>query len=186
GRCGREILIAGTSGAGKTTLTAWLAARGFAYLSDELVFVTNGTTRIEALRRPLNVKRPLPAAMEALLASGNSETIALTPDGFLASPRLFPDASHGAEIDAIVFPSYRPGATLDMLPVSAARTAMLLLGSLVNAQRLPDYGLEECSRLARTVPARALTWGDVDQIGDRIERWSRAEGLASSRDCSPR
>ena len=185
-RCGRALLIPGASGAGKTTLTAWLAARGFDYLSDELIFLANGATRVEALRRPLNVKRPIPAAMEALLASGDSRTIALTPDGFLASPRLFPGASHAAEIDAIVFPAYRPGAALDMVPVSAARTAMLLLGSLVNARRLPECGVEEASRVARRVPACALTWGDLDQISDRVERWSRREGRASGRDCAPR
>ena len=89
-------------------------------------------------------------------------------------------------MQAIVFPAYRPGAALDMVPVSAARTAMLLLGSLVNARRLPECGVEESSRVARTVPACALTWGDLDQISDRVERWSRREGRASGRDCAPR
>jgi hypothetical protein len=43
-------------------------------------------------------------------------------------------------------------------------------------------GLREASRLARSLPACTLTWGDVDQIGDRIERWTQSEAFASARD----
>jgi hypothetical protein len=85
-------------------------------------------------------------------------------------------------MQAIVFPAYRRGAAVTMMPVSVARTAMLLLASLVNARRSPHSGLREASLLARSLPACTLTWGGVDQIGDRIERWTQSEAFASARD----
>jgi len=87
---------------------------------------------------------------------------------------------------AIVFPAYPPAAAVTMMPVSVARTAMLLLASLVNARRSPHSGLREASRLVRTIPACTLTWGDVDQIGDRIERWTQDWAFAAARDRASR
>ncbi|MFN8459219.1 MAG: hypothetical protein U0401_31980 [Anaerolineae bacterium] len=54
----RGLLLPGTSGAGKTALTAWLLSQGFGYLTDELVFVPWGQNSVRALTRPLNLKRP--------------------------------------------------------------------------------------------------------------------------------
>ena len=38
----RGILLPAFTGAGKSTLTAWLLGQGFSYLTDELAFVPAG------------------------------------------------------------------------------------------------------------------------------------------------
>jgi energy-coupling factor transporter ATP-binding protein EcfA2 len=58
----RRVLIAGASGAGKTTLTATLASLGFAYGTDEVVSVDEPGD-VEPLRKPLGCK---PGALHAV------------------------------------------------------------------------------------------------------------------------
>jgi len=49
---GRGLLLPGKISAGKTTLTAWLLSRGLDYLTDELVFIPQGTVAVRGLARP--------------------------------------------------------------------------------------------------------------------------------------
>ena len=64
---GKGILLPGKMEAGKTTLVAWLMSRGLGYLTDEMVFVAQGTSTIQALARPLNLKKPSRPALEGRL-----------------------------------------------------------------------------------------------------------------------
>ena len=54
-RNGTTLLIPGVSGAGKSTLTSWFISRGWDYLSDELVYLTEDAP-VEYLTRPLSIK----------------------------------------------------------------------------------------------------------------------------------
>ena len=55
-RGSRCILLPGTSGAGKSSLTAWLLKQGFEYLTDELVYVPFGSLSVQPFTRPLALK----------------------------------------------------------------------------------------------------------------------------------
>lgn len=55
-RAGRGIMLAGPTGAGKSTLTAYLLDGGYGCLSDELVFIRQGVLEFEALSRPTSLK----------------------------------------------------------------------------------------------------------------------------------
>jgi hypothetical protein len=63
----RCILLPGKTGAGKSTLTAWLVARGYQYLTDELVYIPAGTTTVVPFPRPLNIRA---GGLDALGAAG--------------------------------------------------------------------------------------------------------------------
>lgn len=54
---GATLLLVGTSGAGKTTLTAALLAVGARYLSDEFAVLDPATRSVAAYAKPLTVKR---------------------------------------------------------------------------------------------------------------------------------
>lgn len=53
----RGLILVGDSGAGKTTLTFELAARGFEYLTDDLVVLGDGG-RLSPFPKPLGIKEP--------------------------------------------------------------------------------------------------------------------------------
>jgi len=170
----RAVLLPAPTGAGKTTLAAWLVHRGFRYLTDEMVFVPCGSTRVEALARPLVVKPAGRAPLATLLDFDACLAATRCPDGFLVRPALLRHSAHGgalpgpAEGRLLVFPTYCAGAAGDLRPISAARAAMLLIAALVNARSLPGHGFAEVARLARALPAYALTYGAIDGIDERL------------------
>ena len=170
-RRGSAVVLPGVAGAGKTTLTAWLVTRRFDYLTDELVFLREETMRVEAFRRPLHVKRRARAVLAPWVDFDAPDSVMRTPDGFLVSPTLLNPAAApaAAEASLLLFPRYEEGAGLDLRPISPARAGLLLLAALVNARALPRHGFGQTSQLARDLPAYVLTYGAVDQIGDRIE-----------------
>jgi hypothetical protein len=53
---GRAVLFPAETGAGKTTLTAALAAHGYGYFSDEIAIIDPETVRVSPLPLPMSVK----------------------------------------------------------------------------------------------------------------------------------
>jgi len=182
---GQGLLLPGGIGAGKTTLAAWLTARGLDYLTDELVFVPWGAETLQAFTRPLNLKRPARPALrdqfdvEAhaahVLSSPRADLIppaSLKPDNVLSEPPW----------RVVLFPRYQPGADFHLRPLSKAQAGMALMACLVNARNLPGHGFAEVARLARLAPAYALRYAHLDQIAGWIDDLMRSlENSAQSR-----
>jgi len=173
-RQGRGLLLPGTMGAGKTTLTAWLLGLGFNYLSDEMVFIAKNSDTMTALPRPLNLKHPTrPVLKKQLDYTGqHADEIysAFTTD--LVPPRLFnPDTRFSAPpLRLIIFPRFQADGEFSLQRLSKAQTGLELMQSLINARNLSGHGFAEISRLARQTPAWKMSYGNFSQIGDTIER----------------
>ena len=179
-RSGRSLILPGTIGAGKSTLTAWLAARGWAYLTDEMVYISSESGYFSAFTRPLNLKTPSRQPLTGLFDFDRPfEHMLLTPQGMLLSPALLnaalPDshcerAQFSKQSHALfVFPRYVPGGELELCSLSAAQTGLALMECLVNARNLPDHGFAQAARLARQSPGYTLRYGHFEQIGGQIE-----------------
>ncbi len=169
---GRGVLVPGAIGACKTTLTAWLVTRGLDYLTDEMVWVPDGTNSIHGFTRPLNVKKPSRLPLQEIfdfekhaaqiLSSAWIDLIppaVLKPDNTLSAPR----------INLIVFPSYQPACTPQIQPLSKAQAGFALLQTLVNARNLPEHGFPEAARLAQLAPAYQARYSDLQQIQESME-----------------
>lgn len=153
--CG--LLLPGPTGCGKSTLAAWLNHQGLAYLSDELVFVAFGSTMLQGFTRPLHLKPParsvLPAGLETPRFS--------TPYGHLVAPA---GVLNSAPLTHLIFPTYQPGGSFSLRPLSPARAGLGLMQGLLNARNLPGHGFAEVSRLVRQVPAYHLGYGHFEQL----------------------
>lgn len=171
-RQGKGLLLPGTMGAGKTTLTAWLLSRGFDYLTDELVFVPQGAETIQPFPRPLNFKRPARSLFEhqldfdgqdnQILSAGSTDLIPPTlfsPNTALSEPRL----------RLIIFPHYQVDGRFELLQLSRAQAGLELMQCLINARNLPDHGFSEVTRLARAVPAYNMTYANFAQVESHID-----------------
>jgi len=169
---GRGLLLPGRIASGKTTLSAWLATRGFDFLSDELIFVPTGSTTLHALTRPLNVKSPSRSVLRPYFDFDRQAAQLLsTPRGDLIPVELLRPQNElsAPALHTIILPHYAPAAHFKLEPLSPARAAFTLIETVVNARNLPDQGMPELARLARAVPAQQLIYSDFAQIADRLE-----------------
>ncbi|GAB4436998.1 MAG: hypothetical protein Kow0031_18810 [Anaerolineae bacterium] len=171
-RQGRGLILPGTMGAGKTTLTAWLLTRGFNYLSDEMVFVGQGEERLQPLPRPLNLKRPSRAVLAPWLDfEARAGQIISTDFIDLLPPALLNPATRLSRppLRLIIFPRYQSGAEFRLEALSKAQAGAALMQCLINARNLPGHGFDEIGRLARLAPAYRLTYAHFEQLGDSLE-----------------
>jgi hypothetical protein len=171
-RRGKGLILPGTIGAGKSTLAAWLLARGFDYLTDELVFVAPGSGRFQAFARPLNLKPPARVILQRKFDfEGQSGQVFSGSQFDLVPPTFINPRSQVSEPDLglILFPRYLPESAFDLRRLSRAQAGLELMQCLVNARNLPDYGFSEITRLARTAAAYQMCYAGFDQIGEMVE-----------------
>jgi len=174
-RDGATVLVPGKSGAGKTTLAAWLLHRGFAYLTDELVLLEPGTNRVRGFTRPLNLKKGSFAVLEQHTDVRFTDYMDMESNlGTLVPPQAFGDGGvlEQADVTALLLPRYRADADFEMVPVPRARAAVALMECLVNAGNLEQHGLPEITRFARSVPAWELHYSSFDELDRAIEQLS--------------
>ncbi|MDM8518439.1 hypothetical protein QUF64_00215 [Anaerolineales bacterium HSG6] len=172
---GRGVLLPGASGAGKTTLTAWLVARGFQYLSDEFIFLTPNSHVMHSFTRPLNLKLPSRPVLESVLDyETHADQILTDSHADLVPPALLgcPKPGGTPPLKLILFPIYDAQAEqLSWQEQSKAQTGLRLMQTIINARNLPQHGFSQATWLAKTVPAIKLCYNSFDQLGDQIEQY---------------
>lgn len=169
-RDGKALVLAGKTGAGKTTLATWLVCRGFDYLTDELVHVDMQATCVSGFARPLHLKEPAHALFAGVIDMDGGDAIMASPLGTHVSPnRLGVRVARRARPCALVLPAYRAGAPLDLRPLAKAQAATRLMGCLVNARERPQHAFGEVAGLVQAVPAFAMTYSDLEEAGAQLE-----------------
>ena len=164
---GSAVLLAGASGAGKSSLTAWLSEHRFAYQSDEAVVLLPDVPKIAALPRPIVLKNADADWLNGLnLGDGALHRIG---NELLAWPSTTQIASEPSACRLCLFPRYEPGAALRLKPMSPADCALALTGLNVNARNLADHGFATVISFARIVAGFALSYSDFSQLTGIIE-----------------
>jgi hypothetical protein len=169
---GQGLLLPGGIGGGKSTLAAWLVTKGWDYLTDELVFVPEGTEAMQTFTRPLNLKNPARAVLQDQFDfKTNAPHILSGPHSFLVPPTLLKPTNRLSQppLSLIIFPHYLPGSDFSLRPLSKAQAGLELMQCLVNARNLPEHGFPEVTRLARQVPAYKMSYAHFDQLGECVE-----------------
>lgn len=170
---GRGVMLPGTMGAGKTTLTAWLLQKGCAYVTDELVFIPDGGREMLGFRRPLNVKAPSLPIIDAFcpLTEGNTSPLYTSEGCLLPSTTLSTAVVPTAvSLSTVLFPHYDKESTGVVTPLSSAQTGLYLMRSLINARNLAHDGFKTAVSLASTVKAYALHYAHFEQIEPQLDK----------------
>jgi len=178
---GRGLLLPGPTGRGKSTLAAWLLGRGFRYLTDELVYVGEGANCLQALSRPLNLKRTArPALASQIDWEGSQAVIWSSALADIVPVRLLSPLPPAGEcpLNVMIFPNFETESACEFERLSPAQAGLNLMKGLINARNLAGHGFAEVARLARRVPAYRLKYGAFDQLGSRIEDAVRDVGAA--------
>jgi len=160
------VLFPGTTGSGKTTLSAWLATQGYTYLTDELVFVPAGSNEVVPFVRPLNVRKRAVSVLGLTDEPHHSARLLSGPDITL----YWPDVEHRVpevpvSISRIVFPKYDATATFEATRLSKAEAGLGLMSCLINARNLEGHGFSEVARLVKTAPCFEVRYPDFSRLG---------------------
>lgn len=165
-RNGACILLPGTSGSGKSSLTAWLVAHGYRYLSDELVFLSDDAA-VAPLTRPISLKVEaahfpwLPPEDDLEQAHGISSAHgSMIPHRLLNPDYRVEDQS----VTHFVFPQYQPGVKTELLEISPARSSLYLMQSHANARSLGGLGVAPLSKVVRACRSYTLSYGSFDEL----------------------
>jgi hypothetical protein len=174
-RDGMALLLPGVSGAGKTTLTYALAARGWLTLTDDLLALDSapddpdGKMLAQPCQRCGHVS---PTTLELLAEVG----VALEgPVAGLARyhrPQVWAEA---APVRYVIAPQYQTDAACALTPLTQAETAALLMKSSF-LQRNVDYHQQwqAAVRTAAQTQGWQLTYGRLSEAFSMIDQLTAA------------
>lgn len=168
----RIILLPGTSGSGKSNLSAWLTAQGHSYLTDELVFFpTEEPHHLVPFSRPVCIKSGAVEVIRKLIPPHNPFPPLEDALGIVVAHRTLNPLYTTISVPPglILFPTYQRNASLHIEKVSGARAASLLMACDVNARNLSDHGFQQIVHLARSTPAYQLTYSDFAGLKEKLD-----------------
>jgi hypothetical protein len=166
----KSILIAGPTGVGKTSLTAWFAANGFELLSDEIVVLPHDDNKTISFPRPLLAKSGSDLVLETLARSGRNLFLPTATSTLICRDQPLAAEELTREGGLLIFPRFVAGSAIDCAAVSPAMAGVKLMECNLNARNLSDHGLRTLTAFARRVPAIALTYGSYDQLPGVLDR----------------
>jgi hypothetical protein len=135
---GRAVVLPGFTYTGKTTLTRALVDAGAVYYSDEFA-VIDACGLVHAYPKPLSIRDPD--------GSGRTtETAAASLGG--------QTGREPAPLGLIAITEYRPGATLEPVPLSSGAAMLALLGHTIPARTRPEQSMSAL----RAAVARSAAW----------------------------
>ncbi|MCZ2127940.1 MAG: hypothetical protein LC099_09240 [Anaerolineales bacterium] len=170
---GRGIMLCGQSGSGKSSLTAWLTACGFQYLTDEVVSVPLRGEEIRGFCRSIILKRGSEFIWRRWLADERSRGFLRFADNsaWIVPTALNPNAvCHSAAPSLTLFPKYIPEAPLSVQRLTQAEALFRLLQCLVNARNFSDGGMSVAARLVKQTQAYSLIYSNVESAAEWIQQ----------------
>lgn len=159
-RDGQAIVLAGVSHAGKSTLSAWLTAHGWSFLTDEVALLDrrdDGSWWVRPFHRPIGVRRPSPLLplLDARTATEATELmVPASTFGPLAGP---------TPLAAIVFPDRDDDVPRELRAAHPATAVRELAGHLPRLGVDGRAGFRAIVDLVGTVPAHTLGVDDLDR-----------------------
>lgn len=173
-RGGRSLLMPGSGGMGKSTLTGFLVANGFSYLGDDIVAIAEDDGSLLPLPSCLSVKSgSWPLLEEFFPALSQLPTLHrfgrdiryVEPQG---NYQCLPAA---AAPSAILFPRYTTGAPTCLDQLSPLQTMIRLIGADA-AMIVPatEARLAKLLSLVEQTPAFELTYSDLPGAMQAIEK----------------
>jgi hypothetical protein len=178
------ILLPGSSGMGKTTLTTWLLAQGFSYLSDEFIYIPQNSQKGYGFARPLNLKPTARPVLQHLLNfEKHADQILSHAEADIVPVHLIKSAKtdltgfenllglNVAPLKLILFPHYQAAQPFTAQKLSNAQTSWHLMQTLINARNLPGHGLPEITRLVKTIPAYKISYNEFGRLDQQLIKW---------------
>lgn len=153
-RDGELVLLAGESGAGKTTLTLALLEDGWTYLSDDLAPVSAETGLVHPFPKPLGVKEA--SAWSELRTAFETTSLGAPGGAFLVPASRWDVATDALPVRALLFPRFSADSSLEVERLTPARAAA---GASAYLRRLDPSRVALLNRLCRSATCAQLVYG---------------------------
>jgi hypothetical protein len=161
-RDGAGVLIPGRSGRGKSSLTAWLMAKGYQHLSDDVAAV-RPDGGIETVYGPLYIRADVWPLVERLGLPG--QHLDLEGGGRLLQPQAKADTPlMPLPCRLILLPAFKRKSPPAIQLLSPARAAMALMAQNHSALDTADHGLPIALAAAAGATTLKLTYGSFEEI----------------------
>jgi hypothetical protein len=162
---GRGLMIGGVSGAGKTSLAAWLLRQGWTYHGDDQMYADALDLHWEGFVRPLCFKGDWASIFPALVT--RPESVAT-----MGGQTLVPVSLFGQEVlsdtsvrpGIMLFPTFRTGSEFSLKRLPAGQATLRLAQSILNGGNLIHRGVAQAAGIARSCPGYEMTYGSFDQL----------------------
>lgn len=165
---GRAIMLPGRRGSGKSTIVRSLWARGWTYLTDDVVPLDPATNRV--LPFPM-----LPAVRRDPGRHLSHDELAQVPKTEVElDDRIERDA---LPVAAVVLPSSLRGGRTELTEATAGEATLALLEGCWNLPRVGDAAVAHIAALVPTLPIRRLTFGNPDRAADLVSEWTSGGGV---------
>lgn len=170
---GSGVLLLGPKGAGKTTLSLALAARGHALLGDEIAAVRIATLELVPVRRSLAVRDGPRAAAVGAALDGAQAPYEPFPDGSRRrrafAGQLFPEPAEALPLRRLVFLGGKgPAARLEPAPAGRGLLGRLTPLGASAWGRSPIHLMRDLLRLVSEVPAVLLELGPPEATAELL------------------
>lgn len=183
GKDGHAVVLAGRSGAGKTTLTRALLHRGFEFLSDDLAVLDVGDDRVAVEPGPGRLKVRMSPGIPGPSAPGESAGRGTREVAKTVEPAEVSAAPH--EVCAVVVVEAGAPWAFDRLPASDAALELVRHAHMPRSLGVTGAGrhhLAGATRLLGSVSAHRLSRGegaaDLSRSADRLSAMLHTRGAA--------
>ena len=186
-RDGRAVVLPGTPGAGKSTLCAGLAHRGWRLLSDEFALLRPADGLLVPWPRPISLKNVSIDVIRAFAPDARlGRSIPDTTKGTVALLRPPPESRRRMRETAVpawlVFPGYRAGEPARFTPMPRARAFHRLAQMSFNYDMLGAAGFDTLRRMVDGCDTFEFIYGELEDAVKLFEDLAppRSSGVAAS------
>ncbi|GAB0055722.1 hypothetical protein SIID45300_00017 [Candidatus Magnetaquicoccaceae bacterium FCR-1] len=177
----RALILPALPGSGKSTLSAALVARGWRLLSDEFGLVEPERGFMQPLPRPIALKNESIDVMRQFAPGAViGPVFPKTRKGRVAHMKPPLESVRDEESLAcpawVVTPRFRRGAALSLDAMGEDHGFMRLAGHSFNYEMMGERGFREVVRMTRRCRFFELTFGDLGEAVDCLERLVEGQG----------
>lgn len=167
---GTGIVLPGSAGAGKTTLTAGLVRAGFGYLTDEAVVVDRADNRIRPYPKPLSIDPGAWNLFPEFEPRAGFPRDDYKTDQWQVPSGAIRDRAVGVAcpIGLVVFPRYAAGAATELAPIGRAEAIVELTHHTIEFREHAREALDLLAEIVRGADCYRLTMGDLHPAVDAI------------------
>ncbi|MBU0718410.1 MAG: hypothetical protein KJ749_09195 [Planctomycetes bacterium] len=171
---GEGVILPGVSGSGKSTLTVGLMMRGWRYLCDEFALLNVDTLKLSPFPRAICLKKdsfPVAESLGIKLQGRRHHHKGTKGQVVFLNPQAVYRDSVGraCPIRYVIFPTYTPGASPTLIPISRAEAAFNLHHVCFNLFGCQAPAAEVLAKMIREAACYRLISGDIGSTCDLLQ-----------------